>query len=219
MEEVAKLSVRPAALVENRSQHVPHARHRLDHRQRLRRAEGRIHVDQRAHAIGLAGRDTRDDGAAERKAGEIERPGDVDGVEQLVQLADVERLGERNVGTIGVAPAVVVVAQHAKARVDERCECRIPDVVRHRRAGGEHDEAAVRRPGELIVRVPVAQARELPGRRPPGGVVELETFGIDGEVERRGDQDKQRHEGDAVDEKKPTGRNARWPTVHWPHSP
>ena len=141
------------------------------------------------------------------------------GGEQLVQLPDVEGLRERDVGTIGESSAVVVVAQHAKTRVDERFERRIPDVVRHRCAGREYDEAAAGRTGKLVVRVAVAQAGELSRRRPPRGVVEIETFGIEGEVKRRGKQDEQRHESDAVDEKEPTGRDARWSTVHWPRSP
>ena len=56
------------------------------------------------------------------------------------------------------------------------------------------------RTAEFVMGVAVAQPHELTRRRFPGSIVKLETFGIDGEVKRRGSENEQRHERDAVDE-------------------
>src|SRR5262249_1665678 len=83
MQEVAELTVRPSALVENRRHDVPHPRHGLDRCQRLGHAKRRVDVDERSYAVGKASGNTRDDGPAERQSAEVEGAVDVHSVEQL----------------------------------------------------------------------------------------------------------------------------------------
>ena len=117
--KVAQLGISPPALLEDGGQEVPQSRQVVEKRDLMRSSKRRVDVDQSPDAIRIPIRKGRDDSSTERKAGEVDWLRDVQRIEQFRQLPDNGVVRVRDVRTVGVSAAVVVVPQHPESSIGE----------------------------------------------------------------------------------------------------
>jgi hypothetical protein len=147
-----------------------------------------------------AGEGSRDP-TTHRDTGEVNGAGDMQTVEQLLDLTVIHLRVVRALGTIGPTAPVLVIAKYAITLGREGHGGGIPDVIGHGESVDEDHRRAAIRAEHLVVRHSVGEADELPRGGASRGVIQGMRLRVASQVERveqhadhgeQGDDDRQR---------------------------
>ena len=122
-------------------------------------------------------------------------------VEQVENLTVEEVSVVRSIRTVGKAPAVKFVTDHADAGFGQAVKGRVPHVVGRGEAGNQQQRCAALRAARLIMRDALRELHELAGRFGARGIVECEVLAVGAEIAHRGEfaEGRERHQHDRGD--------------------
>src|SRR5262249_51934886 len=109
MEKVSKLIVCPGSFIKDCGEVVPCRRHILQKRQLIWLSNRWIEINKRTDTVRVFVGKHRNERTAKRDPDEIDWLRNVDGIQKLIELADVHIVGKRNRRSIGVTSSVIVV--------------------------------------------------------------------------------------------------------------